>query len=102
MLTKHTFITLPAEIRLMILRNVLCCKEVLSDVPTVVSTIGAPDTILVSSLADIRRYEVSKLLGVDTGTTPPATNGRDESANRLLDGEPSRGKQRAFVTQPLY
>ena len=84
--------TLPAEIRLMILRNLLCCKEVLSDVPTVVAKVGDPDTILVSSLNDIRGYEVSRLLEVDTGTAPPASNGRDESVNRLLDGEPFGGK----------
>ncbi|KAK5947221.1 hypothetical protein PMZ80_001369 [Knufia obscura] len=50
----------PPEIRLMILRELLCCDEVLADIPTIVATPGDSDTVIRRDSDDIREYDLSR------------------------------------------
>lgn len=55
----------------MILRYLLCCDEVLADIPTIVASVEDPHTIIPRSSNGVRRYKQSRALA---GTEDKATN----------------------------
>ena len=81
--------SLPAEIRLMILRKLLCYDEVLADIPTIMACVKDPHALISRSFSDVRRHGQQSNLAdteYEATTTEPIDRKVGTAAHKLLSG----------------